>query len=68
MLHYVPCQTIQDRRACNNIQKDCKLLLIGIYIYMRNVMSEYFFLNIIDDDNSFFQLFKEFKFYIGERD
>ncbi len=23
MLHYVPCQTIQDHRACNNMQKDC---------------------------------------------
>ncbi|CAF0881848.1 unnamed protein product [Rotaria sordida] len=22
MLHYVPCQTIQDRRACKNIEKD----------------------------------------------
>lgn len=24
MLHYVPCQTIQDRRACNNLRQNCK--------------------------------------------
>ncbi|CAF1263251.1 unnamed protein product [Adineta steineri] len=39
MLHYVPCQTIQDRRACNNIYKSY-------------------------NNNSFFQLFEEFKIYI----
>jgi hypothetical protein len=36
MLRYVPCQTIQDRRAC-----------------------------IVDDNQSPFQLFDQFKFYIG---
>ncbi|CAF1122174.1 unnamed protein product [Rotaria sp. Silwood1] len=37
MLHYVPCQTIQDRRACHNIEKDFVtimifLVLIGLII------------------------------------
>ncbi|CAF2647494.1 unnamed protein product [Rotaria sp. Silwood2] len=40
MLHYVPCQTIQDRRACNNIENNFAtiiliLILIGIAILIK---------------------------------
>jgi hypothetical protein len=61
MLHYVPCQTIQDRRACHILQKHCKL-----FLSITSVICDYLF-RIIADDHSFFHLFEEFKFYIGER-
>ncbi|CAF3542556.1 unnamed protein product [Rotaria sordida] len=45
MLHYVPCQTIQDRRACKNIEKDSAtillLVLIGMVILIKYLIRRY---------------------------
>jgi hypothetical protein len=56
MLDYVPCQTIQDRRACYYIQKNRKS--------MSKILKCYNFY-MIDVDNSIFRLWNEYKFYIG---
>ena len=31
MLHYVPCKTIQDRRACIKIHHDCKKKIFQLF-------------------------------------
>ena len=61
MLDYVPCQTIQDRRACYYIQKNRKSM--SKILKCCNFFFIYFYIK--DDDNSIFRLWNEYKFYIG---
>lgn len=56
MLHYVPCQRIQDRRACNQLFKTCKLCpgFTNVILFC-----------IIDEQQP---LFEDLKFYISRKD
>lgn len=58
MLHYVPCQTIQDRRACLSIRNDCKGERVDVFRSIRCFFC-------IDDHYSAFHLLKDLDFYIG---
>jgi hypothetical protein len=60
MLQYVPCQAIQDRRACHSIRQDCKFnLIVSLCVFLFSL--EYF----LDDHYSPYQLLKNVNFYIG---
>lgn len=61
MLHYVPCQTIQDRRACARYPEYCKLNFEEMNYELKSELC------IAVDENVFFQWFEQFKYYIGRR-
>ena len=58
MLHYVPCQSIQDRRACNHLLKTCKLCPSSTNLML--------FCFCITDEQQ--PLFEDLKFYISRKD